>query len=387
MPDEITLCSSTSLRKETSKFSRETFPELFMAWPKVIYTYLKDRFNTTIGGLLIVPATILSFLCGQFFHPSFLEVICIPEITAHAIIDQRTANLATIFSITLVVIGWLLTHISIKESISFQMLFKHTYLYPIFYFIISLIGCMMIFSLLRHEELINMGNIVIAGTLLILFALVLIVFLFVRLIKVVDVNFYYVSLEKQVMVAVFKMARSEIMERKSLKLYKSFCEKLGFRDGIQFMTDLTQHTNININQQRENMSLSKESNPINFPVINKRVKDVNLCCISYALRNVSINNNSYYRPLHLDIGIHQNYNPFYLAGKPEINRGKLLQIKRAFKLRKPLSSVYNNRDEYLSRLHERFLKDVKESKEENIEKALAIYAKIYDLENKIIREC
>src|SRR5262245_9544599 len=126
---------SKSLRKDVIYFAKQTFPEVY---PKISFSPLSNFLsfiNSSKRGLIVIPITILFLLIGQFLSPKFLQWIHIPEETARYIIDQRIANLATIFSITLIVIGWLLTNLAIRESYSFRLLFKKTYLYPIFYFV------------------------------------------------------------------------------------------------------------------------------------------------------------------------------------------------------------------------------------------------------------
>jgi len=108
--------------------------------------------------------------------------------SAKIIVDQRTANIATITSVTLAVVGFLISNLAVKEAYAYGLLFKRTYLYPIIYFILTTIGYLMIVSLFRDTFLrddltkSHFNRAVVLGTYLALTTLVLIGFLFRRII-------------------------------------------------------------------------------------------------------------------------------------------------------------------------------------------------------------
>lgn len=380
------MCNRGSLKNQVKEFGKVKFKDVFPP-PLKRYRYsILRKIANAKGGLIFVPTVLCIFFIGQLPVPDFLQIITIPNETARLIIDQRSANLAAIFSITLVVIGWLITNLSVKETLSYQFLFKRTLLYPIFYYIITLIGCIMLCSLLRHQHWMDIGKAVITATYLILIALVLITFLFFRLITVVGTNFFFTSLDMEVVHEIERSAREQIIERKSSRIYNQFCLKLGLEDKIVFNTDLSNHTGINITPYRV-----PDKEPVHIEdifTVRKayRIKDIYLNKLSKNIRTVQLAGNNYYKPVAINRVISENFHPFFFHG----NCGEVAhltdKIKSAFKLGKPRKEImesYSN----LDFLCERFEKDVKEGKIENVKMSLDIFEKVFKMENQILKEC
>ncbi|MGB8193686.1 MAG: hypothetical protein WCF67_17270 [Chitinophagaceae bacterium] len=378
---------SRSLRKDVQQFAKVNFPEVYGKQRFVPVQRLLHFFNSPNRGLLIIPIILSIFMIGQIINPPFLQWMHISSDTARIIIDQRTANLATIFSITLVVIGWLLTNLSVRESLSFQLLFKKTYLYPIFYFVSTLTACLILFSLLRHESFINLPNIVIAGTGLIILALILITTLFIKFINVVDSAFLYNALSIEVMKEIHFQAQFEIPRRRSTTEYSQACEIINLTDGIRFNTDLSNHTGINITP----LDIKEDQKPTDlvdlFASKQKfEIVDINLEKLKSFSKSVNSALAGYYRPLHLGSQITENFHPFYFEHNIVLPAESSKKLRKVYKLRTPREPVeFSSR--HLTYFNERFLKDVKEGKKENIENGLEIYARIFDLENKINSLC
>ena len=377
---------STSLRKQVKKYAKITFPEVYphtsFRLLKVVTTFINSRSR----GLLVIPVTLVVFIIGQVTGSGFMGWMHIPVDTSRIIIDQRATNLATIFSITLVVIGWLLTNLSIRESLSFQLLFKKTYLYPIFYFISTLIGCLILFSLLRHESFINLGNVVIAGSILIIIALILITFLFIRFIDVVDAAFIYTALSAEVMKEVNALAKVEILSRKSGVLYNEQCKGFGLRTGGGFNTDLSDHTSVNIFPDSGEEDESSTNIDSFFERKSFEVRDINLENLEAQISKLNIREVSYYAPLQLGSVISENFVPFYIHNNIRLPGNFFKMIKKSFVF-KPAREKQVIEPHHLTYFNDRFLKDVKEGKKDNIQNGLLLYAQIFDLENKIFNKC
>lgn len=386
MQAKLWMPMSNSLRRDVSQFAKSTFPEIYQSSPS-LFKKTVNLFNSRLRGLWVIPITISFFLLGQLINPEFIQWMHISTETARTIVDQRITNLATVFSITLVVIGWLLTNLSVRESLSFQLLFKKTYLYPIFYFISTLTGCLLICSLLRHESFINLQNIVIAGTLLIVLALILITFLFVRFINVVDAGFFYDALGTEVINEVHTLAKIEILSRRSRTEYGEKCKSFNLNDGINFNTDLTGHTGINITPFNYGPQQNQDDVDFIFGAKKKyAIIDMNLDKLAKAFELLAIHKGSYYRPLQLGANITENFCPYYIPKNITLPKKFASKIRKVFLLRTP-EETKNFQNRHLNYFNERFKIDVKEGKKDNIEKGLAIYARIFDLEDKIFSTC
>ncbi len=378
---------SKSLRNEVNVFAEHTFPEIYNRPRLDLIIRFIEFINSPKRGLIVLPITVGVFFIGQIFNPKFLQWLNIPIDTSRIIIDQRVSNLATIFSITLVVIGWLLTNLSVKESLSFQLLFKRTYLYPIFYFVGTLISCLIIFSLLRHEVFINLGNIVIAGTLLIIIALTLITMLFVKFIKVVDSAFIYNALAEEVIKEASILARMEIMTRRSRTVYNETCEQLGLEDGIGFNKDLSGHTGINITKKEKNNKVNELDWETAFDSVTKfEVYDVDLEKLEKEIKQLGKLTNCYFRPLQVGSNIGENFFPFYIHSRIILPEKIDQKVRKAFRLKTQQEKIVAD-NRHLNYFNERFMKDVKDGKSDNIEKGLALYSRLFDLEDKIYSKC
>jgi hypothetical protein len=89
--------------------------------------------------ILIIPLTLFAFgMC--FFKLPLPGVFSIDKKLADGLIDSRIQNLATISAMSIAVMGFLMTNLKEKNKDSYDILFKYSYIYPIVYFILSVIG-------------------------------------------------------------------------------------------------------------------------------------------------------------------------------------------------------------------------------------------------------
>ena len=285
----------------------------------------------------------------------------------------------------MVVVGWLITNISSKEAISLQLMFKKTYFYPIFYYIIGLVGSLMIFSFLREVHWLNFGNILITATVLIVIALGFITTLFAKLAKVVDHNFLYDALEVEVMTELYNKSKNIIISRKSANIYKQTCESLLLTDGIGFNTNLTKHQSIKLHTETKS-SPNNEDILDSIPDWKYQIADINLEKMRKKLASLNIQHGSYYIPVAIGCPIATSHSLFFLYNSPTIPQEKSSQIVASFKLAKykPQKSSEASYQQYLN---DRFLKDTKDGKIENVKSALEIYSKIFQFENKLYSQC
>jgi hypothetical protein len=170
-------------------------------------------------------AVIFAFCLPLIIQFDLVNFINISFDTAKIIVDQRTANIATIISITLVVVGFLINNLAVKEGFAYQILFRHSYLYPIIYFTLSTIGCFFLISMLREEigpfYFIRLVNV---GTYLAIIILFLIGFLFKTIIQFTNDK------------TIWKLLHHELMEESTEKLKRillsKYC-KIEFNNQIQ----------------------------------------------------------------------------------------------------------------------------------------------------------
>lgn len=190
---------------------------------------------------LILLLVIIAYTVGVSIDVKYLNILSLSNLSAKIIIDQRATNVATIISMTLAVVGFLIGNIAIKESQTYKLLFTNSKLYPIIYFTLSTIGSLMIISLLRDSvtsEFIY-SRLVITGTYLVIVVLLLIGYLFRTIIHFTDAkkihnflhlefieegkrNLYTILIEKY-----SKIEYDRLMNDKSIKR-RNFFDDLDF---------------------------------------------------------------------------------------------------------------------------------------------------------------
>lgn len=131
---------------------------------------------------------IFLFVLLCFFIPTCvnfeaLNILKIDITTVKGIVDQRTTNLATIISISMVVVGFLINNLAVKSPITYKLLFKKSLLYLTIYLTLSTIFCFIIASTLRDTiPEFQYIRLVLGGTYLCLLILFIIGYLFRKII-------------------------------------------------------------------------------------------------------------------------------------------------------------------------------------------------------------
>jgi len=174
------------LRYRVKSHIRENHKDLFDSLHKNLFNrftnYISDKEQWWVVLLFVVIVFAFSSL---FSGIDFLNFINLKDETSRILVDQRTTNIATIISITLVVVGFLINNLAVKSSLTYKLLFKKSYLYPTIYLTLSTIGCFIIVSTLRdtHIPFFDFSRAVLAGTYLVFIILFLIGFLFRTIIQ------------------------------------------------------------------------------------------------------------------------------------------------------------------------------------------------------------
>lgn len=370
-----------SLKKQTESFIKKQFPELSSRKNGAL-TFL----NSKIGGVFVLITVIATFLPGLFWSPKLLQWVPITNDVAGAILEQRISNLATVFSITLVLIGWLITNISSKESISYHLLFKRISLYPIFFFIVGLIISLIIVSSVKYLENLYIGNAIILGSFYVVLALIAITFLFIQLLRVVDISFFYTELRKDIMDEIYREANAILVISVSERIYKERCETLQLSEFVQFQTELDGHQMVTIvpTRRKKNDDNSDQIDSVLFANDTHSIRNVKLNKLTQTVSSRPLQGENYYLPLHLGMKVNEEKAQFYFLINGETNTKFTRALFSAFQLKKLSDDkIQVNKESQLSHLKERLMKDTKEGKVELMRKSLQIYREISQLQDKI----
>lgn len=202
--------------------------DLFLPfWIAMFYKFKEYSFDRNRWWLILI-AVILIFCIGAIINIDFLNIIDINSETAKILVDQRAGNIAIITSITLVVVGFLINNLAVKESFAYRLLFTHSYLYPIIYFTLSTICCFFVVSALRDAiEPTRFVNTVLAGTYLALVILLLIGFLFKTIIDFTNDRTIKRLLHNELMSEAKLNLKTILIKKYSSKIFKQTVQECG----------------------------------------------------------------------------------------------------------------------------------------------------------------
>lgn len=212
--------------------------------------------------------------------------------TLSVIIDQRISNIAAITSITLVVVGFLITNLAAKNKESIDLLFRKTKLYPIIYLILSTISILLIVSFLRDSlNPLQFKNSIFMGICLMLTILIFIGYLFSKLIRVTNPQYLYSLFSEDLYIKAKHLIYNEKVENYSKKiLYEKF-KKYGKILKSSYQAKNTNHYRI-------------------IPKKPSIIKDMNLNNIENCLKNIhqypNLSNELEFHPIHLNQYLSEN---------------------------------------------------------------------------------
>ncbi len=179
---------------------------------------------------IIVIFLVLFFSSTVLLDFRFLNFFNLSIETARNLVDQRTANIAVITSITLVVVGFLISNIATKESYAYNLLFKNSYLNPIINVVLTFIGIFFIISTFRDDIPEKMFiDLVLLGTYCSIAILLLIGFLFNRIL-------YFTDNE-----AIEKLFGRELISKAKDEVYYNLVQQYSQSEFRKFLNNLGLH--------------------------------------------------------------------------------------------------------------------------------------------------
>ncbi|MDQ6482573.1 hypothetical protein [Dyadobacter sp. LHD-138] len=170
-----------SLRHQTEKKLKEKYADLKLR------TSLVDRLSLLYFrySFLSIGATIF----GVYLIACFIPWVALCHETGLKVLEQRISNLATVISMTLAVIGFLLTNLANKESFIYKLLFKKSKFQPVLYFICWTIASLI--GLSTFQDVINgeiLDRLIQAGSFLVVIGLFFLIVLFRDLLNFTDTS-------------------------------------------------------------------------------------------------------------------------------------------------------------------------------------------------------
>ncbi|MDJ1503492.1 hypothetical protein [Xanthocytophaga agilis] len=313
-----------------------------------VWTYICDVKN----GLL----TVLSVVVMLFFLALIdIDISTFLTIgTAKLLIDQRISNVATIISMTLAVIGFLLGNIAVKEPFAYKILFKRSGFYPIIFYILTTLIYLLIISTLR--DFLSEGlfiRLVLTGTCLVICIPIFIGYLFKAIIDFTNSTKIHSFLKEELLVETKDTLRNELVNKYSRQIFKASLESC-------WLVELSQSiSNSNINETAETI-----------------ICDINIGKIKEFIKRQESNTRRSYEPLFIDKEFTKNTQ--YILGQtllPE-DRERLNSCIRLSQKREKEESIL--RSYYVYKLNEA----ANTSNSKILDQILAIQLELIELELK-----
>ncbi|MGZ6255372.1 MAG: hypothetical protein ACXVDW_20580, partial [Bacteroidia bacterium] len=248
------------------------------------------------------------------------------------LIDNRANNIATITSISLVVVGFLINNIKEKNKETYELLFTETKLYPIVYFILSVICLLLIVSFLRDtmDQYLYI-NFMILSMWLMLLVIVCIGFLFSKIIQFTDSTYLYTLFSNNLTDSAKQVIYREKISRLSKEILIERLRMYGIITS-PFTGIGARHPN------RINVGLNKETT----------VRDINVKKIEGCLRNLTPQPTQAhldFSPISIYENIYPNFEkPFMYFSQDVVQQSTLRQAIKDYVCLMPKKKVLNFED-------------------------------------------
>lgn len=362
-----------SLKAQITKELRNKHESLFENRYKEYYHLCQEKFFSRQQWWLILLLTLFIFWISRFINIEFLNFITLKKESAVGIVDQRTSNVATIISMTIAVIGFLISNIAVKESFAYRLLFERSRLYTVIYFILSTIACLICISALREtikDDFIYV-RLIITGTYCVVLILFLIGLLFRRIIRFTNSKEIQEMFHSEMIKEAKMNLKTILISQASVIKINTFFEESGLTD-----------YSLSAAMDRLNpFSSGPTEIDKNTQVTSMIVNDIYLTDVNVYIQQLA-NKEYYYRNLSLEKSV--NYYDDFIFPKeganPKKNKKRLTKLLSLKKAPKKDSDKYKVRTYFEQKLEE----FSNESKYKSMEGVLDTYLEVLILEMKNI---
>ncbi len=169
-----------SIKREANKLIKEKNPNLFSGNRDKFFRFINDYTKWYVIAL----AVFFIFFILHLINIPLLNIIPIKEVSVKTLINSRTTNIVTMISVTFAIIGFLIANLAIKESFTYNILFKKSGFFPVAFIALSLIVCFIVLSTFGDGLSIDyQSNALLVGSYLIFVVVFLIGYLFTKLVR------------------------------------------------------------------------------------------------------------------------------------------------------------------------------------------------------------
>jgi len=340
---------------------------LFVSKVQIFKNTFRNLFTHKNCWILVLLSVIVCFAIAPFVQVSFFNFLTLNFDSAKIIVDQRASNIATIISISLVVVGFLINNLAVKSPITYKLLFKRSLLYFTIYLTLSTIGCFIMASLLRD----TLGEfaftrIVITGCYLALAILFLIGYLFRKIIHFTNEKMIAGMLKEELLAEGQRKMKAILIKQYSGKLYPTL-----------FKNFATQEFQITLeNLLGSNIEFTEVDDVETVEI--RILKDVNILVLQFYLWLKSKSTKDiFFTRLVLDEHIEKGKEIIWSNEKPNNKFYKWL-LRNSVLTAKVTNAI--DTDMYRKEFDQKIIRLAEESKYQNLEITLEAYIELYDLQ-------
>lgn len=265
------------LYSKASKKVKANHDDLFDSFTIVCRRKVSNFFSSRNNWIWIFILVTIFFIIPIFLDFHVFNIITFNKDTVRSLVDQRTTNIATIISISLVVVGFLINNLAIKSPVTYKLLFNRSLLYLTIYLTLSTIFLFIIISTVRDTipELIY-AKLVLAGTYLSLIILFLIGVLFRKIIYFTNEKEISSMLSQELLTEGKNKLKLILIKKYSSEIYKSFMDE---REIVEMQHSITLEALLNSQRSSASdlLSVNDEDNHaflhnVNLTLLNILIK-------------------------------------------------------------------------------------------------------------------
>jgi hypothetical protein len=283
------------LRHRVNTLMKEKHKELFEPFYKSFARDFRNFISDSKQWWFVFLSVLLLFLISLIINLDILNVLTINHHTAIYIVDQRTTNIATIISITLVVVGFILNNLAVKNPHVYGLLFKKSFLYPITYLTLTVIGFFIVVSTLRDTlPPFIFTRSVLTGTYLSILILFLIGLLFRTVFLFSNEKEINKMLEEELLIEAKDNTKRFLLKKYSTEMFVSLMNEKGAKEyDLNEALENDHDSIIEVKDVSAKYILPKQQKE-------KIIHDINMNCISDFFSNKNATEQIFYRKLSLE---------------------------------------------------------------------------------------
>ena len=267
-----------SVKTKADKLIREKNPNLAESHREIILDFINGHNNWYV----IVLIVLFIFFVPHLINIPTLNFIPIETDSVKNLINSRTTNIITMISVTFAIIGFLIANLAIKESFTYNILFKKSGFFPVAFIALSLIACFITLSTFGDWLPIGyQANALLVGTYLIFIVVFLIGFLFTKLVRFTSQKYILNLVQKELM---SESKRNLLKTGRAIISFREVQELGLYQYSMAFLRNMTRGdfvlppnhniiSDIRINKLRRKINMIEEKNKIfvNNVFINREI--------------------------------------------------------------------------------------------------------------------